>query len=114
MAPGDVFVTRDDIVSIAAYLQVSIQEFEEHNVRHYSSGKMALHEERNGDCIFLEKHGCGVYAVRPQQCRAYPFWTEIMESRDAWQREAQRCPGIAQGDLHAAAEIMQELANDAG
>lgn len=110
-APGDVFVTREDIQAMAAHLRIEVGEFEASYVRHYSSGRMTLAERRNGDCVMLDGQakGCGVYAVRPQQCRDYPFWPEIMESSFAWLREAARCPGIGAGDLHAAVRITDLL-----
>lgn len=59
-----------------------------------------LRIERNRRCVFLDKKkGCRVYKVRPQQCRGYPFWPEILHSRSAWKKEARRCEGIGQGNL---------------
>jgi len=110
-APGDVFVTRQELEAIAAYLKVDVQEFEDSHVRHYASGRMSLIERRNGDCVLLdlEKKGCGIYDVRPKQCRDYPFWPEIMKSPFAWLRETQRCPGINSGDVHHAVKITELL-----
>jgi Fe-S-cluster containining protein len=51
----------------------------------------------NGDCVFLgEGRRCRIYAVRPAQCRTYPFWPEL-ETRQAWRDEARRCEGILLG-----------------
>ena len=75
-------------------------------MRHYSSGKQSLRERANGDCVLLDGKGCSSYAVRPQQCRAYPFWPEVVKSREAWLREARRCPGIGVGELHSAEAIL--------
>ncbi|MDH3405869.1 MAG: YkgJ family cysteine cluster protein [Gammaproteobacteria bacterium] len=53
----------------------------------------------NGDCVFLDQdRRCRIYAVRPRQCRTYPFWPELA-SRKAWRAEAQRCEGIGQGPV---------------
>lgn len=106
-APGDVFVSRAEIDAIAAFMQVSVREFEDSFVRHYSSGRMSLTERRNGDCVLLNEKGCSVYAVRPQQCRDYPFWPEVMKSVFAWIKEAEKCPGINVGELHAAPKIAE-------
>lgn len=110
-APGDVFVTHDEIEAIAALLNVPVNEFENRHVRHYSSGKMSLKERRNGDCEMLNEAGtgCGIYSVRPKQCRDYPFWPEIMKSPFAWLKEAHRCPGIGIGEEHAAPKIAEIL-----
>ena len=108
-APGDVFVTREEIDAIAARMNIAVAEFEDSYVRHYSSGKMSLIEKRNGDCILLDEKGCSAYAARPKQCRDFPFWPEIMKSPFAWLKEAQRCPGIGVGELHDAPKILELL-----
>jgi hypothetical protein len=46
------------------------------------------------------------------QCRLYPFWPELVESRAAWKEEAKLCPGIGKGDLiqiGAALETADEM-----
>ncbi len=110
-APGDVFVTAAEIAAIAKLIKMPLEEFDNKHVRHYSSGKMSLKERRNGDCEMLspDGKGCGVYDARPQQCRDYPFWPEVMKSPFAWVREAQRCPGINVGETHAAPKILDIL-----
>lgn len=47
------------------------------------------------DCIFLENgKQCGIYDVRPVQCRTYPFWPNVVESPASWKEEQQSCEGI--------------------
>ncbi|HLX63072.1 MAG TPA: YkgJ family cysteine cluster protein [Planctomycetota bacterium] len=108
-APGDVFVSREEIDAIAAFMNLPVQEFEDSFVRHYSSGRMSLTERRNGDCILLNEKGCSVYSVRPKQCRDYPFWPEVMKSVFSWIREAERCPGINVGEHHPAPKLVEIL-----
>jgi len=114
-APGDVFVTHEEIDAIAALLKVPVSEFEAEHIRHYSSGLMSIKERRNGDCVMLNAAGtgCGIYEARPKQCRDYPFWPEVMKSHFAWLREAQRCPGIGVGEDHAAPKIVEILKSQA-
>lgn len=107
--PGDVFVTAEEITALAAHLKMPQTEFEDRHVRHYSSGKMSLMERRNGDCVLLNHTGCSVYEARPQQCRDYPFWPEVLESQQTWIRETRRCPGLNEGTLHPAASIIDLL-----
>ncbi|MEI6231716.1 MAG: YkgJ family cysteine cluster protein [Planctomycetota bacterium] len=110
-APGDVFVTREEVDAIAAFKAIPVQEFEDKFVRHYYSLKrMSLTERRNGDCILLDSaKGCSVYDVRPKQCRDYPFWPEVMKSVFSWIKEADRCPGIQVGEVHEAPKIADLL-----
>ena len=67
----------------------------------YADGKLALclKEKRNFDCVFYadEKAGCAVYDARPGQCVTYPFWTPLVNSAQAWNDEAEHCPGMAEG-----------------
>lgn len=105
-APGNVFITDEECRRIAAHLNISVQEFDDLYVRHYSSGKQSLAERSNGDCVLLDGKGCSSYEVRPQQCRDYPFWPEIVNSCKTWLREARRCPGIDVGELRCAAAIL--------
>jgi len=109
-APGDVFVTDDEIRAIAACLSIPRADFEAASVRHYSSGKTSLAEHSNCDCVLLNGKGCSAYAVRPRQCRDYPFWPEVLADQATWLREARRCPGINSGNLHSADSIEAVLA----
>ncbi len=40
---------------------------------------------------------CAIHEVRPNQCRTWPFWTENLRSQAAWERAAERCPGMDSG-----------------
>ncbi len=42
---------------------------------------------------------CGIHKVKPKPCAAYPFWPALMESEERWNKEAEFCPGIGQGDV---------------
>lgn len=41
---------------------------------------------------------CGIYAVRPMQCRTWPFWNMNLRSVEAWGRAAAGCPGMCDGE----------------
>jgi hypothetical protein len=69
--------------------------------------RVSLIEQANGACIFLDEPtgACGVYEVRPRQCRTYPFWPAIVATEAAWQREAAKCPGIGEPPIVPASAI---------
>lgn len=67
----------------------------------------SLRELANGDCVFY-MNGCTVYAVRPVQCRTFPFWPEYLISPEGWAEAAERCPGVNKGTLHTA-QMVDEL-----
>ena len=77
-------------------------------------GRPSFVERRNGDCVFYDAGSakCAIYPIRPLQCSLFPFWALVMESREEWDRQARRCPGMNGGELHAAEEIRNALARD--
>ena len=51
--------------------------------------------EEDGICIHLnEKKQCEIYEVRPQQCKAFPWWGENLATPAAWEKTKTSCPGI--------------------
>lgn len=63
------------------------------------------------DCVFLDRSGklpsCSLYEARPSQCRTWPFWSEILKSRESWARAKCNtpCPGMDEGQLIPAEAI---------
>jgi len=51
-----------------------------------------------------------VYEARPTQCRTYPFWSNIVDSEESWNRESRECPGIGIGPLHGPEAVSEALA----
>jgi len=95
---GFVYLTAADSERIAAYLGMSVEDFERRYV--YRTRQLRrLRVPRESQCFFLKGGGCSIHAVKPVQCRAFPFWPELVESRRAWHQAAQYCPGIEKGEL---------------
>jgi Fe-S-cluster containining protein len=96
-APGYVWVTLEDMNKIAAFLKMSFEDFARTYVRQIGD-KYSLTEKYNYDCAFLTrrngKTGCMIYPVRPTQCRTWPFWNDNLKSENAWERAAEKCPGM--------------------
>ena len=113
-APGDVWVTEEEITALATNLQMPRDAFERSYVRRYASERTSLRERYNGDCVLLNEHGCSVYKDRPKQCRDYPFWPEIVQNPFSWIAEMSRCPGIGEGDMHDAPKIADLLRSQKG
>lgn len=79
---------------MAAALDISIEEFVEKYTR-LVDGEISLKEHpRNYDCVFLRDNKCLVYNARPRQCRTFPFWSENLRSKEAWEETRERCEGI--------------------
>jgi hypothetical protein len=60
---------------------------------------MRLRVPSSGTCPFLEESGCSIHPAKPTQCRIFPFWPELVESRREWKKTAKYCPGIGKGPL---------------
>lgn len=88
---GNVWATNDEARAMAKAVGVTDAEF---NSRYVSrertpAGWQLIGKRSDGGCIFLDGEGkCSVYAGRPLQCRAYPFWPEVSGSRKTWDAEA--------------------------
>ena len=102
-APGYVWVTPEDIENIAHFLGRQDGTLSGKHLR-LVGVKHSLTEKPGGDCLFLErangKATCGIYSVRPGQCRTWPFWEENLVSPTAWADEARTCPGMNHGRHH--------------
>ena len=99
-----VYLREEEADAIAEYLGTSYDAF------------VAEHCERDDDwltlrtdapeCAFLsEDSRCGIYAVRPVQCRTWPFWDHTLR-RSVWEKDVLgTCPGAGKGVLHSADEV---------
>jgi len=94
--PGAVFLTKEDVIKIHTKLDLTLSEFLKKYCRSLEKNNKnvaALKEKSNYDCIFWDS-GCTIYEVRPLQCRTYPFWPFLVESKKDWNEEKYRCRGI--------------------
>jgi len=107
--PGYVWVDDADLAAIAEYRGETIEQVRGLYSRWTPRGR-TLREKANGDCIFYDKNaGCTVYAVRPPQCRTWPFWESNVADPEAWQATCEVCPGSGRGELIPAEEITRRL-----
>jgi len=114
-APGYVWMEVAEIDRMAAHLGLARDAFGRRFLRRVGE-RYSLIERADGDCCFFERgKGCSVYEARPVQCRTYPFWPEVIASRETWRNESQRCAGIRKGGrLFAPAEVQALVAGEGG
>lgn len=115
-APGFVWVTPQEIAALATLLNLTTQEFSKRYVRRVGH-RFSLVERKDGDCIFLkDKKLCTVYQARPKQCKTYPFWPQVLKSKESWEAEKTYCEGIdhEEGDLYTEEEVKQMLEKNYG
>ena len=105
---GFVYMTLKDRKRMAADLKMPLADF----TKKYCAKTDGVHHLIDGkgpECVFLVDSKCSVYHGRPDQCRSWPFWPEVMSAK-RWKKEvATFCPGIGKGRVWEAEEIREIL-----
>lgn len=95
---GFVRLTASDVAAIAAHLGLGEAAFRS---RYLQPDGERLKDGLGNRCVFLQdgaQAGCSIYEVRPQRCRDWPFWPEVLQD-DALRALVMRtCPGIEARD----------------
>ena len=103
---GFVYLTEEDLTKAAAFLNLSPEEFEKRYV-YRTRHQRRLRKPRGTQCGFLTETGCSIHPVKPTQCRLFPWWPHLVESRREWEQTAKWCPGIGQGELVQIGEALE-------
>ena len=95
---GYVYLTEEDLKRAAAFVGMRAGDFEAEYV-YRTRHLLRLRKPRGSQCHFLREGGCSIHPAKPEQCRTFPFWPELLASRREWNRTARYCPGIGRGPL---------------
>ena len=77
---GAVLLEEPDIATLSAHLGMAEQEFIEKRTRLAANRRqLALLDQADGSCEFLEGNHCKVYDARPAQCRSFPHAWDVPE-----------------------------------
>jgi Fe-S-cluster containining protein len=106
---GFVYLTEADLPRAAEFLGMTPEAFERKYV-YRTKKQMRLRVPRESQCNFLRDGGCSIHPAKPTQCRTFPFWPELVESRQEWRKTAKYCPGIDKGELIQIAVANQQAA----
>ena len=107
---GHLFLSATDLRGLAQALDLSDEEFflEYCEVVDLTlARRISLGSDEDGACLLLQAGSCSVYAHRPLQCRAFPFWPAHLGDEASWSRVAAECPGIGQGRCWTRQEIRE-------
>jgi Fe-S-cluster containining protein len=71
--PGQVLLSDAEITRLAAFKNLSEHDFIQQFTRLRQDKRgLALKDQPDGACIFLEGENCAVQPVKPQKCREFP------------------------------------------
>jgi len=71
--PGQVLLSDEEITRLAAFKGLSEHDFIQQFAKLRPDRRgLALKEQPDGACIFLEGENCAVQPVKPQKCREFP------------------------------------------
>jgi len=97
---GGTYVTKQNIVDIAAYKNYDPEKFIEHYCDK-SGSRYVLTLGRDEFCIFFNKtEQCTIHQVKPYMCRAWPFIQSVIDYPENWNIMANSCPGIKKNIPH--------------
>ena len=97
---GIVFLSINDAQRIANHFDMEVSDWLERDCTQTLDGRYILNSrETDGICIYLDGlKQCEIYQVRPQQCAAFPWWSENLSSQRAWNEVKKSCPGLTSDD----------------
>lgn len=91
-------------------LGLSARQFRRQYLETAEDGSEGVRLVGDGVCPFLlPDKRCSIYRVRPDQCRTYPFWPELVFSETSWAEEKCRCEGIGRGPVIPENDIRERL-----
>jgi Fe-S-cluster containining protein len=106
---GYIWVSKPEIQIIADFLKITPGQLRQEYLKRVGLRTTIIEQAGTKDCIFLQESGgqkrCVIYAVRPSQCRSWPFWPSNLASPNAWNQAAQKCSGINRGKYYSFEEI---------
>jgi Fe-S-cluster containining protein len=103
--PGIIYIGRGEVKQVAKHLSIQVSELIEMYLYPFMNG-YSVREHSDGRCFFYND-GCNIYAVRPKQCKTFPFWFENLRSHRKWLHISQECPGIGQGLLYSKEQVLE-------
>ena len=99
--------------AIRAFLKVSTSWFRRRYLVRVDADTAGIRLNPDGRCPFLgDDNRCRIYALRPRQCRTYPWWPELIENKRDWAEEARRCEGMNRGTVVPLGAIERGLARE--
>jgi len=94
---GYIWVSKEEIKSIAGFLNIKEKEFIDNFLKKikYRYTIKEIVKNKNFQCLFFDEKNrkCQIYPVRPKQCRTFPFWDRYKD-KNYIEEVKNECPGI--------------------
>lgn len=92
---GYIFLSAGEMRAIAEFLELDFDDFTRRFIRKVGA-QYSLNEKPHPSgfaCVFFDEASkrCGIYPVRPKQCRTFPFWEVFKNNACGAKRE---CEGV--------------------
>jgi Fe-S-cluster containining protein len=89
---GGIFVRPEEITAIAAFLEMDEEEFGRRCLESSSLGtRLGI---KDGVCVFLQDHRCGIHPVKPFICRQWPYLPALLVDAEEFEAAKGACPGL--------------------
>ncbi len=90
---GGIYIDRAELEAIAGFLGETPEEcFSRHCETR--NRKMYVRAGENGYCVFANAGLCGIHPVKPDPCRRWPFFRNIVNSRENFLVAKNNCQGF--------------------
>ena len=97
---GIVYLSRHDAKRISSSMDMSVDDWLARDCKQTYDGRYILKSRKSdGICIYLsDEKTCNIYQNRPQQCAAYPWWSENLATDRSWQQTKLESQGLTAED----------------
>ena len=98
---GGIVVSNADLTRLCEFLRMNAEDFESRWGTRRGK-KLFLRSEKNACVFFRTGKGCSVHAVKPDICRAWPYFRGNLIDSESYALAKEFCPGIPQNQDHEA------------
>ncbi len=92
--PGFVHISKTEGKRIAEFLKLDFLDFKKKYTEWILFVGRVLKGNEDSSCIFLKDNSCMIYPVRPEQCRTFPYWKNILNDTSELKYVKEYCKGI--------------------
>ncbi len=92
---GGIIVGPEEIERISSFLRITPEEFKKTYLVKEGKGKYSISCGKDGYCVFFSQtKGCRIHHVKPDICRAWPFFKGNLLDEVSLEMAKRSCPGI--------------------